>query len=104
VIEDGQKDEDPLQDTHEGKGVEELDLRSVGGRSLEGLEVREQVFQEEGADWDDAEQRVEFSPDKAGPLAGPQRLDAATDFGPGRTLSGGHEKRLLTAADRGGRS
>ncbi len=75
VIEDGQKDEDPLQDADQGQAVEELDLGSVGEGAFEGLEVGEQVLQEEGADGDDAQQRVQLVPEKGGSLAGAQRLE-----------------------------
>jgi hypothetical protein len=79
VIEDGQKDEDPLEHADQGQAVEELDLRAVGDGAFEGLKVREQVLEQEGADGDDAEQRVQLAPDEGGSLAGAQGLDAAAD-------------------------
>ena len=90
VIEDGQKDEDPLQHADQGQAVEELDLGSVGEGAFEGLEVGEEVLEQEGADGDDAEQGVELAPEKGGSLAGAQGLDAAPECGRGRLLGSGH--------------
>ena len=64
VIEDGQKDEDPLQHAHQRQAVEELDLLAVGSGALERLEVREQVLEQKCADGDDAQQRMQLAPDE----------------------------------------
>ena len=83
VIEDGQKDEGPLKDADQGEAVEEFDLGSVGEGAFEGLEVGEDVLDEEGADGDYAEQRVEFVPEKGGSLAGAQGWNSAPEGGRG---------------------
>ena len=79
MIEDGQKDEDPLQHAHQRQAVEELDLLAVGDGAFERLEVREQVLEQKGADGDDAEQRMQLVPEEGVSLAGAQRLDAAAE-------------------------
>src|ERR1700735_1185623 len=56
VIKDGQEDENPLENTNQGQGIEELDLRTIGSGTFECLEVREQVLQKKGANGNDAEQ------------------------------------------------
>ena len=66
---EGDEDEDPLEDADEGEGVEELDLLGVGEGAVEGLEVGDDVLDEEGADGDDAGERVEFAPRKGVSLA-----------------------------------
>ena len=93
MIEDGQEDEGPLEDADHGQAVEELDLSSVGGGAFEGLEVGEQMLEEEGADGDYAEQRVQFAEEKGVSLGGAQGLDAAADGGRGRLLGSCHESR-----------
>ena len=67
MIEDGQEDEGPLEDADERQRVEELDLGAIGGGAFEGLEVREQVLDEKGADGDDAQQRMQLAPDELVP-------------------------------------
>jgi hypothetical protein len=52
------EDEGPLEDADEREGVEELDLEAVGDGAVDGLEVGEDVLDEEGADGDDAGERV----------------------------------------------
>jgi hypothetical protein len=93
VIQDGQKDEGPLQHAHQGQAVEELDLGSVCRRAFEGLEVREQMLQQEGADGNDAQQRVQLAPEEGGSLAGAQSRDAAAKRVRGRLLCSGHLSR-----------
>ncbi len=90
VIQDGQKDEDPLQHAHQRQAVEELDLLAVGDRALQRFEVREQVLQQKRADGNDAQQRVQLVPDKTRALPGAQRLHAAADLGRGGGLNGCH--------------
>src|SRR5215469_2568098 len=106
VIEEGKEDEDPLEHAHERQAVEEPDLLTVGDGALEGFKVREQVLEEECADGNDAEERVQAAPDEGVSLAGAERLHACARFGRSWMLGGGHEEllssssRLVTAEPR----
>ena len=71
------EDEDPLEDADEREGVEEEDLLGVGEGAVDGLEVRDDVLDEEGADGDDAGEGVELAPEEGVALAGAEWLDAA---------------------------
>ncbi len=75
---EGERDEDeaPLEDADEREGVEELDLLGVGEGAVPGLEVGDDVLDEEGADGDDAGQRMEAPPEEGVALAGAEGLDA----------------------------
>ena len=53
VIEQRQEDEDPLQHPHHRQAVEEPHLRPISGRPFSRLVVREQMFQQKSAEWDD---------------------------------------------------
>jgi len=64
VIEDGQKDEDPFEYTNQGKAVEEFDLVAIGDGPFVHFEIRKKMLQQERADGDDAEQRVELAPEE----------------------------------------
>ncbi len=90
VIEDGQEDEDPLEDTDEGKAVEELDLVAIGDGAFEGLEVGEDVLEKEGADGDDPEQRVELAEEEFVSLGGAQGRHAFADGWRDGMLGGCH--------------
>jgi len=54
VIGEGDEDESPLEDADERQAVKEADLRGVGSGAVEGFEIGEDVFDEKGADGDDA--------------------------------------------------
>src|SRR6476659_6305162 len=66
VVEDGQEDECPLEHAHKRQGIEELDLCTVSGGAFECFEVGDEMLDEESANGDDAQQRVELSPEKTG--------------------------------------
>ena len=72
-----EEDEAPLQDADEREGVEELDLLGVGEGAVPGLEVRDDVLDEEGADGDDAGEGMELAPKEGVSLPGAQRLHAS---------------------------
>src|SRR5580704_2202373 len=80
VIEEGDKDERPFEHADQGKRIEELHLLGVSEGALERLEVREDVFEKEGADGNDSGERVELAPQERVPLAGAKRLHAAGDL------------------------
>src|ERR1035441_1363077 len=69
------EDEDPLQHAHQRQRVEELDLLSVRQRTVERLEVGEEMLQQERADGDDAGERVQPAPEERVAHAGTQRPD-----------------------------
>ncbi len=79
VIQNRQKDKNPLQHAHQRQAVEKLHLLAVGDRPLQRFEVREQVLEEKRADGNDAEQRMQLAPDKTRALPRAQRLNAAAD-------------------------
>ena len=60
-----------------GQGVEEEDLLGVGEGAVDGLEVGDDVLDEEGADGDDAGERVQLAPEEGVAFAGAERLHAA---------------------------
>lgn len=78
------------------KAVEELHLLAVGNRAFQRFEVRKQVLDEERADGNDAEQRVQLTPDEAGALPRTQWLDTAVDhmrgWGRSRGFDSCHEE------------
>ena len=76
---EGDEDEDPLEDADEGKGVEEEDLFGVGDGAVEGLEVGDDVLDEEGADGDDSGEGVEFAPQEGVALAGAEGVHSGLE-------------------------
>ena len=64
VVGEGDEDEDPLEDADEREGVEEEDLLGVGERAVDDLVVGDDVLDEEGADGDDAGERVQLAPEE----------------------------------------
>src|SRR5215469_1831001 len=87
------KDEGPLENADEGQGVEEEDLLSVGEGAVDGLEVGDDVLDEEGADGDDSGERVELAPEEGVALAGAEGLNSAKLRGRWR-CGGGHGNSL----------
>ena len=77
VIGEGDEDEGPLEDADEREGVEEEDLFGVGEGAVDDLVVGDDVLDEEGADGDDAGERVELAPEEGVAFAGAERLHAA---------------------------
>src|ERR1700679_3223066 len=59
---EGERDEDegPFEDADERQGVEEEDLLGVGEGAVDDLEIGDDVFDEEGADGDDAGEGVKL--------------------------------------------
>src|SRR5271156_170882 len=57
---EGDEDEGPLEDADEREGVEELDLLGVGEGAVDGLEVGDDVLDQEGADGADTCERVQL--------------------------------------------
>ena len=78
---EGDEDETPLEDADEREGVEELDLLGVGEGAVPGLEVGDDVLDEEGADGDDAGEGVQASPEEGVALAGAEGLDCFSSRG-----------------------
>ena len=83
---EGERDEDegPLEHADEGEPIEELDLLGVGEGAVDGLVVGDDVFDEEGADGDDAGERVQPAPEEGVALAGSEGLDSSLDYRVGR--------------------
>jgi hypothetical protein len=86
------EDEDPLQHADEREAVEELDLLGIGEGAVEGLEVGDDVLDEEGADGDDAGEGVEFAPEVGVAFAGAEGLHSGELRGGRRCwrCGGGH--------------
>jgi hypothetical protein len=87
---EGERDEDegPLEHADEREGVEELYLQPIRKWPIDGFVVGEDVLDEEGADGDDAGERVQLAPEEGVALAGVEGLDAA-DFVMGCGRRGG---------------
>lgn len=93
MVGEGNEDEDPLEHADEREGVEEENLLGVGERAVDGLEVGDDVLDEEGADGDDAGERVELAPEEGVAFAGAEGLHS-TNGRRGRRCwrgGGGHE-------------
>ena len=76
---EGDEDEGPLEDADERQGVEEEDLLGVGEGAVDGLEVGDDVLDEEGADGDDSGEGVELAPEEGVALAGAEGLHSGLE-------------------------
>ena len=72
---EGDEDEGPLEDADQREGVEQTDLLGVGERAVEGLDVGEDVLDEECADGDEAGEGVQLAPEEGVAGVGAERLD-----------------------------
>src|SRR5437763_645325 len=59
VVKDRNVDQSPLQEWHEGKGIQKLDLSRIGMRSICGISVRDKVLDQERADRHDTAERMQ---------------------------------------------
>ena len=89
VVEDRNPDEEELQQKNEGQAVQKLDLLAIGYWALEGFGVRDEVFEKEGSDGQDAAEGVQTAQQKRGPLTSAQRSYSRFDFGRDATGSDG---------------
>jgi hypothetical protein len=58
----GNENAEDFQTKTEGKSGEELYLRVVGSHSVRRFYIREEMFQQKQADWNNARQRMEPAP------------------------------------------
>ena len=98
---EGDEDECPLEHANEREGVEELDLLGVGEGAVEGLEVGDDVLDEEGADGDDAGEGVQLAPEEGVSFTGAERLHASNRRCGGRCwrCGCGHEGLLRSVRE-----
>ncbi len=89
VVEDRNPNEKQFQQKNERQAVQKCDLPAVGVCAFEGFGVRDEVFEKESPDGDDAAEGVQAAQQKRGALASAQRSDAGLDFGSDFTGSDG---------------
>ncbi len=81
-----------------GRELRKTDLLGVGEGAVPGFEVGDDVLDEEGADGDDAGERVQAAPEEGVALAGAEGLDpfgGGAEIGGGEGCGGGHECSCL---------
>jgi hypothetical protein len=89
VVENWNPDEKQLQQKNEGQAVQKCDLPAIGLGAFEGFGVRDEVFEKEGSDGQDAAEGVQTAQQKRGPLTSAQRGYSRFDFGRDATGSDG---------------
>ena len=81
MVENWNPDEKQLQQKNEGQAVQKCDLPAIGLGAFEGFGVRDEVFEKEGSDGQDAAEGVQTAQQKRGPLTSAQRSNSRFDFG-----------------------